>query len=346
MAIALRRLPNLPKINISKQNLLLYGGYVVFFLTCFVLSAYWTFPYERVRDLLEAKVAENPSPGGRTKLTIGELGPHWLSGVALSSVVLERSTGAANETPGRLEFDELTLRASPLSLLFGGIDLDFGAEVGDGEIDGSYEADEDEPTHVEAELDAVDLAKLGIGSYLGVPIAGAATGTLDVTLAKEAAGTQGSMELKIEGLKLADGKTPVKIPGMGGLTIATVDAGTLEFKLAIRDGVATIERMEAKGKDIELSGSGSVRIATPFAQSRADIPLGAKFEEAYKRTNEKTKAAFEVMELNPLIKRSTGSDGMLRFKLSGPVTAMRSSPAGPAARSAKKRGKSAAPSLP
>lgn len=343
----MRAIPNLPKIAISKQSLLLYGGYVAFFLTCFVLFAYWTFPYERVRDLLMAKVAENPSPGARTKLTIGELGPHWLSGVAMSAVALERSTGTADETPSRLAFDELTLHASPLALLFGGISLDFGAEIGDGEIDGSYEADEDEPTRVEAELDEVDLGQLGVGSYLGVPVAGAATGTIDVTLAKEAAGTNGNVELTIVGLRLADGKTPVKIPGMGGgLTIAPVDAGTLEIKLTVRDGVATIEKMEAKGKDLELSGSGSVRIATPFAQSRADVTLGVKFTEGYKRSNEKTKLAFELMEQNPLIKRSIGSDGMIRFKLSGPVTALRSAPAGPSVRTAKKRGKDAAPSEP
>ena len=344
---------SIPQISISKQSLILYGGYVAFFFTCFGLFAYWTFPYERVRDMLEAKVAENPSPGGRTKLSIGELGPHWLSGVALSAVTLERqSTVTPNEAPSRIAFDELTLHASPLSLLFGGIDVDFGAEIGDGEIDGSYEADEGDPTHVEAELDAVDLEKLGLGSFLGLPIAGAATGTIDVTLAKEAAGTQGSVELKIEGLRLADGKSKVKVPGMaGGLTVETIDAGTLELKLAVRDGVATIERMEAKGKDVELSGSGSVRIASPFAQSRADVTLGVKFADAYKQRSERTKVTFELMEQNPLIKRSTGSDGMLRFKLSGPVTALRSAPAGPSVRTAKKRGKGkgadeVAPSLP
>jgi type II secretion system protein N len=321
---------------VTRQNVLLYGGYASFFVFCFVLFAYWTFPYERVRDLLVAEASSSAMPGGaQNKLSIGELGPHWLTGVAMSAVSFERrAAGSADEPPSRVEIDELTLRASPMSLLLGGLDVSFSAEIGEGELEGNYSGDEDEPTEVVAQLDAVDLERLGVGSYLGVPLAGAATGNVDVTLAKEAAGTQGSVELRIADLRLGDkDKLKVKIPGMaGGLTLDKIDAGTLELKLAVRDGVATIETMEAKGKDVELSGSGSIRVASPFAQSRADITLAVKFAEAYKQ-RERTKNAFLFISENPMIKRATGPDGTMRFKLTGAMTALRYAPAGAAVRS-------------
>jgi hypothetical protein len=94
--------------------------------------------------------------------------------------------------------------------------------------------------------------------------------------------------------------------------------------------------MEAKGKDLELSGSGSIRIATPFSQSRADITLAVKFADAYKQRSDRTKVAFELMGQNPLIKRATGSDGMMRFKLTGALASLRSAPAGPSSRGPSK----------
>jgi type II secretion system protein N len=318
----------------NRKNLLAFGGYALFFLVCFMTFAYLTFPYDRIRHVFEAQVAGSGRPGEpQTRLSIGDLGPHWLSGVALRTVSLEQANDTG-EPATRIALDRLTLRAKPLSLLFGGVDVAFGAEIGDGEIDGIYETEDGRVSRVEAELDQVDLGKLGIGGYLGVPLRGLATGLLDVALPKEPNGTQGAVELRIEKLKLGDGKSKVKVPGMaGGLTIDPIDAGTLELTVAVRDGVATIEKMEAKGKDIELSGSGSIRIAQVFAASRADITLAVKFADAYKTKSDKTKIMFELLEQNPMIKRAIGSDGMMRLKLTGALNALQTAPGGAPARS-------------
>src|SRR5262249_48818958 len=145
----------------------------------------------------------------------------------------------------------------------------------------------DGPTHTQAKLDDFDLEKLGISGLLGVPIQGKANGAVDVTLSEQAAETQGDVDLRIEGLRLGDGKAKVKIPGMGGMTLERIDAGILTLKVTIKEGVATIERLECKGKDLELSGSGSIRLVRPFGQSRADLTLGAKFENAYTQRNDR-----------------------------------------------------------
>jgi type II secretion system protein N len=326
----------------SRQNLILYGGYSTFFVVCFALAAYLTFPYERVKSVLEERLSTVAPGGVATKLSIGDLGPHLLTGVALEDVTYERK--APEGEPAKVALDGLTLNVSPLSLITG-LRLGFGAEIGAGDIDGSYSGGEGEPTHVVAELDAVDLAKLGLGAFAGIPVAGDATGNVDVTLSEKPAETQGDVDLTVERLKLADGKTKVKVPGMaGGLTLETIDAGKLELKLAIKEGVATIERMESKGKDLEMSGSGSIRLSTPFAQSRADITLSVKFDEAYKTRNDRTRAMFDLITQNPMIQPALGPDGTMRFKLTGAIGAMRAAPqggaAGPAGR--KPRGKRAA----
>jgi type II secretion system protein N len=322
----------MPKV--TRQQVLAWVGYAAFFMTCFAIAAYFTFPYDRVRDLLVSRVAASGAPGSPAmKLTIGELGPHWLTGVILQSVVLERPASVEGEPGSRIELDELTVSVAPLALLLGRTKLAFSAELGDGEIDGGYEGTEAGPHHVEVELDAVDLGRLGAGGFLGVPLKGAMSGTVDVTVSDKPVETQGSIDLKFGGLRLGDGKSKVKVPGMtGGLTLESINAGKLVLKVAIKEGVATIEKMEGKGKDLELSGSGSVRIAMPVSLSRADITLGAKFSDAYKQRNERTKVVFELMDMNPLIKSATGADHMMRFNVSGAVSALRSAPASGGAR--------------
>jgi len=337
----------------NRKLLLAIAGYALFFGVCFVTSAYYTFPYERVRDLLVRRVAAQPVAAGEgaAKLTIAELGPHGLAGIALEGVEYERKAAVATDPPVKLAVDELSVGASLFGLLTNRVDLSFALAVGDGDADGEYETKEGEPTHLQADLDEVDLGRLGVGSFLGIPVKGTATGTIDVTLADKPSGTQGNIELRIEGLKLGDGKAKLKLPGMpGGLTLDMVDAGDLDLKVVIRDGIASFEKLESKGKDLELSGSGSVRVIKPVGQSRADLTLGVKVEDAYKKKSERTAAAFELLSNSPLMKRATSADGSIRFRLTGPIAAMRAAPGAGAGSGAKARkAKKAAvdePSLP
>lgn len=315
--------------SLNRRTLLAFTGYAGFFLTCFVLSAFWTFPYERVRDLLVARAAESSSPP--PKLSIGDIGPHFLTGVALTNVKLERAGATPAEPPTTIAIDKLSVRASPFAFLFGGVGVHFDAKAGSGELDGSYSAKKNGPSHTALELDAIDLDKLGLSGALGAPLRGAASGKVDLTLSEQTAETQGEIGLEIAGLQLGDGKAKIKIPSMGGLTLERIDAGKLELTVTIKEGIATISKLESKGKDLELSGSGSIRLLRPLMLSRADITLALKFDRAYTQRNDRTKAMFELMNANPLIKRAIGADGKIRFTLSGPLSSLNAVPAGPGA---------------
>jgi type II secretion system protein N len=328
----------------KRKQVLVAAGYTLFFVVCFVLSAYYTFPYDRARDLLVRRAAALPPPAGKepVKLTIAEIGPHWLTGVALQGVQYEQKSTVASEPPLKLAADELTVRLSLLSLLPGdSMAIELGAEVGDGSIEGEYELFQRQPRAIEAELDEVDLDKLGLGSYLGVPLKGKASGTISMGPIDTPNTMQGDIELHIDGLKLGDGKSKIKLPGMpGGLTLDTLNAGDLDLKVAIRDGVGSIEKLESKGKDMQLTGSGSVRMAKQLGQSRVDLAMGVKVEEGYTSKSERMKAAFDLMSNSPLLKRAMTPDGTIRFRLTGPLTTMRAAP-GAAAAGGAARGRKA-----
>lgn len=332
----------------NRQRYLLLAGYVVFFFVCFFMSAYFTFPYERLRDIIIDRFSSAPDESGaKTTVSIEELSPYWFTGVQLEGVTVTRTADAASE-PTVFTIDEVTLRAAPIAYLFDSFELSFGAEAGDGSLEGSWESDtEGKSKHLIAELDALDLGTMGVGSLLGMPLKGVATGTIDLNLPETITTSEGDIDLEISGLVLGDGKNKMKIPGMGGgLTLDPIDAGTLKLKMSLKEGVVAIETLEAKGKDLALDGSGSLRLASPFDRSRADVTIGFKIEEAYKNKSEKSKIALELMSGNPVMRSATGSDGMTRLQLSGPVTMLRPRPAAPggpkkpaAARTNKAKGK-------
>src|SRR3972149_11311191 len=84
-------------------------GYTGFFIGCFLLSCYFSFPYERLRGVFEQRLS-TPAIGGLggQKVQVAELSPHWITGVALSGIVIERGPDAADGEVTKLAFDELT----------------------------------------------------------------------------------------------------------------------------------------------------------------------------------------------------------------------------------------------
>ncbi|MDD9933454.1 MAG: type II secretion system protein GspN [Myxococcales bacterium] len=292
------------------EKLLLWAGYAGFFVFCFLLFAYWTFPYDRVKTVLIDQ-AQASSPG--SKVEIASLDPHWL-GVQLEQVRVETPPQKPGGKPNVIELDELTVSSSPIALAFGGTSVDFSATLGEGELEGTYSEEEEGPTSLALELDAVDVGNLGLAPYTKIPLEGAMTGELDVTLAKEPAQTEGHVELEIADCSAGDGKAKIPVPGFGGLTVPKVNLGTLGLKVAIKEGVATVEKLEAKGKDATLSGSGSVRLVQPFKRSRADLALGIKVDDGLTKREPKIKAMLGMA------KGFMAPDGSIRLNLTGAIS--------------------------
>jgi type II secretion system protein N len=190
-----------------KQKVLLGIGYVLFFVLCFVLAAYFTFPYERLRDILVQRFssASDDGAGAKTDLQIAKLSPHWLTGIALEGVKLELTEPGSD--PTTFEIDEITLNVAPIAFMLGTVKVSYSAEAGDGSIEGVYESDrEGKERHVTAELDELDLGKIGAGAFIGIPVTGKGTGTIDLNLSGEASASEGDIDLEIEDLTLGDGK--------------------------------------------------------------------------------------------------------------------------------------------
>ncbi len=294
---------------------LLYGvAAPAFFLFSVVAGAYWTFPYDHVRDF----IVQEAERGGTMHLEIESLEPSWLTGVELENVRVS-SVPEGAEDPVVMEIPRVTARVSLLALLSGTTEVSYDAELaGNGSIEGSY-AQGAETTHLVAALDNVRLASIApLATAIGIPIAGTMDGTIDLTIGTEAVNTEGTIELEIEDLAIADGETPIEIEGLGaGLTLERMQLGTLTFRFESERGNGTIETLHAAGEHAELWGTGSLRLAQPFDRSTIDMLFRIQFADAYKTSSPRMEGLFALLEVNPQVRPARTPNGGFQWRVTG-----------------------------
>ena len=309
-----------------RDRLLLGLLYATFFTIVFVLSAYWTFPYDRARSFVASALSAKESGGLTRTVEIGELEPVGFGGVRIGDLTVMQIAATQDATPLTLHLSEATAKLSLFPLLFGEKNLALNASAGTGTLDSKYSQTSDSQ-HIEAELNALDVAEIGLGSWIGLPLKGKASGTVDLNLPSDVTKSTGTIKLEIRGLKVGDGKAKVKPPGMpGGLTLDEIEAGKLELAIELRDGIAKLTRFSTDGKDLKLGGTGNIRLADPIKRSRPDINLDLTFSDTYKNKSDRTKAMFELLQLRPEWQRSTTPDGTLHVHVGGTFLAIRGGP--------------------
>ncbi len=318
-----------------------YLGYVAFYLFTFALSAYFAFPYDRLRDRLVAELS-TPVKGARTKIAveIDELGPHWFTGLRATGVrVLFTSnhTGRAAsvtgepEKPTTLELEEVHARFGPIARLLGRTKISFWARAFGGEVEGVYE-DSDAERHIEAR--ATDLLANRvepIKGLLGIPLQGTLQGTLDVTMPeRKAHKASGSLALNVADVAVGDGEAKI----LDTIALPKLNVGALDVESEIKDGTARVTKFGAAGQDIDLAGEGKVSLRENVTDSFADLYFRFKFSDTYRGKNDKTKALLgepgsstpPAFEFVPKVKTSKRSDGMYGWHMTGSLGAPRFDP--------------------
>ncbi|MDW8360825.1 MAG: type II secretion system protein GspN [Myxococcales bacterium] len=307
------------------RRLLRVAGYVAFGVVCLVVSAYWTFPWERLALLAQAHAARQG-----WELTVGELGPSWLTGLRARQVLLVRPRAGPDAPPVRLHVDEVSARLSVLSLLGGDLGGSLEARLGDGLVQADVVSGSDRVIELEATIDRLPLRELPLRAMLPVPVQGLARGRIQVRYEADPANASGAIELTIEGLRVGDGRSRIPIEGMReGLTLDPVDAGTLELRARIEQGTVRIERLRAVGRDVRLQGAGSVRLGRTLRSTRLDVQARVAFEDAYRNRNDRTRGLFALLDLAPQARAARTPDGALQFRIVGsPATRVEVRPDG------------------
>jgi len=306
-------------------------GYVSFFFLSFVFFAYMTFPYDRVRDFLVHQV-ELAIPGA--ELEIVSIEPAWLTGIEAQGVRLRLpaepepprpagvAAGAGPRRPSRpsVNIPYLYARASILPYLLGTTEVVFEIETdGGGTIEG-YVTNEETVSHVTAHLESVDLRRIGVlRHYLGFSLGGQVSGDIDLTVADEIEGTDGTITLNIAEATIGDEQfeVPLPVPGLTALQLSRVSIGDLALELPVEDGVGRVQRLAADGSHVVLRGTGSVRIHRSFRMTSLDLLVRAAIQPAYTEANPAVGGALALAGSNPMVAPYRAPDGAFQVRLQG-----------------------------
>jgi type II secretion system protein N len=320
------------------KKLLIWVGYPAFYLFCFVVFAYLTFPFEHLRDRLIAEfAADQHKTGGNMRLEIESLSSYWLSGIDARGVRIISPPSAQpaegpRKPPTEIGIERLTARVSLLPLLIGRVSLNVNARMMGGTISASTSKKGADRT-IEAELEGVSVSGLTpLVEMVGMPMTGELKGHADLTLPEgKLAKANGSIHIVFVDYAVGDGKAKV----MDMLALPKMNIGDLTFDCDIKDGIAKVTKFGASGQDLDFSADGKLTLRDPFSDSQADTYMRFKFADGYKNRSETTRNLFgapgsnvpPAIEMMPAMKSSKRPDGFYSWHVWGLLKNLRYDPA-------------------
>jgi type II secretion system protein N len=253
-------------------------GYAVLGLVVFVIALYYSFPWRKATDKIEAALSQATG----MDVSIGDVHPTVWPGVTLTDVVLTSrpvpTPMQPNPKPASLVIDSITVHPGLLAALSGKTDVSFAASLGGGTLSGSEVASKD-GSQLDLTIDGVGLDKVpGLQDLDGVPMTGPISG--HVTLNVPPAGIQtasGEIDLTCNQCTIGDGVHSVRMPdysggqSAGGFTLPRIHLGQLQAQMPIKQGLATFQTFHAQSQDGDLYMEGSLALAQPFSDSRLQI---------------------------------------------------------------------------
>jgi len=263
------------------SKLLKYIAYIALFVFSFLLFLYWTFPYNILKDRIISGI--EGSLGGNMMVSVKELSPYWFTGVSISGLKVKSAGGG----PGAelVTFDEMQVRVSVLSALFGSPRVKFNLDTGKGEISGVVRRGEGE-MDVDVDIDNLDFKSFKIiTAKTGLKLSSKIDGDIKLKVdTQRPIRSIGSISLDLGDLKIgaADiklGEMELPLPEL----ILSKRRGS-EIKLEVGKGTLQFKSFKLTGGDLELDLSGKVFLSNNVENYRFNLTgsfkASAKLSEA------------------------------------------------------------------
>lgn len=315
------------ELSLRQRQLLKWLGYPALALTTFALTAFYTFPYERLKTKVEQAAS------AKFEMTIGSAGPTLIpGGVVFEDVVIKTRPKDPDEKPAVIHIDELSADPSMLSLLTGTLAVDFDAEIGGGVVEGSIATGDSFELSVATE--SLPLGQLPwIAAAVGIPI----DGKLDANIELDVPGMKwseadGKVMLSCPSCTIGDGETEIELtPQRGryrgkdiydsGIPVPRLSLGNLKVELLVEDGVAKTERFGGESEDGRLYIDAEIRLSDQLERSRLSGCLEYKLTESLK---DKGKVAEEFFTAAMVMQsRTRKPDGSHAITLGGTLSRFR-----------------------
>lgn len=255
-------------------------GYAAFGLFAFIVGLYLTFPYDSLKRFV---IGQAEAQGLQVKLA--SIGP-GLFGVTASGVQIAPKPGGDKPT-GALKLDSVSVRPAIFPL---------GVAVRGSAMGGTFHAHVGGLSDlvVHADFDDLDPSKGNFKAFTGIAAKGSASGELDLDVPRTAPGldgkphdpnlaeANGSVTLALSNFSIEGGQITVPLYGSPTpVDLPRIALGNLDAQMDIRKGNAKLEKLQGKSADLELNGSGTLRLARRVEYSEANLQLKLKAEPEF-----------------------------------------------------------------
>lgn len=309
----------------KQRNILKILAVPVIYIVGLVVFVRLTFPYHTLRDRV---LAEFNGSQTEKRLEIDEMSGSGFFGIEVEGVRLVELVAVAPSAeeeppqPNSLFVESASVSISAISYIFGSVSADFEAEVGGGELSGSFHQNAAE-AKISAEGALIDISGLSLLSAgIGLPLGGELSGTVDLFLPEgQMKKAEGTFALQIQNFTAGDGKAKIR----GTIALPKLSAGSLVLKAAATDGRLEISELSANGPDFEMDASGQMRMREPFDKSSVSVNASFRFKEAYTNKSDLTRGIFgspdskipALFDMDPMVRRAKQTDGSYSWMVSG-----------------------------
>lgn len=235
------------------------AGYSIYFLFCFVLGLYLTFPWDAAKEKIFALASKQAG----TKLDAKKLEPSWVTGVELT----ELSIGEQDP----IVLDKVRARLKLLPLLSGKRAFSVWLPIGKGEIEADV-AISPELYEIEAKIAKVELDQVApLIAASGLPLVGSVDLSADLKLGrKDPKRSAGKVSMSTKGLAIEKGGK------LGMVPVPELALGDLKLEIPVNDGKVELKNVRLPGTDLEISLDGTVQLNEAPQKSPINLMLGLK----------------------------------------------------------------------
>lgn len=267
-------------------------GYGAFALVAFIAFFFLTFPYGALRRRLVQEAADQGYA-----LRVGRLRP-GLRGITATQIQLSKALGGSMSPELRSVVvgdgplagveglgEPLAIRSLALRPTLLPLGVAFHAELLGGTLRGA--AGGLRTLQVELQGVDLDLSRDNLPSFLEVDLEGKLEGSLSLTIPQaqgrpagpDFSQTDGQVSLNGKALVVKGGKLTVPVYGQPTkVDLPTINLGALEARMRFEKGLGTAEALGAKGEDLELQGSGTIKLARQTDLSELGLDLKLRVE--------------------------------------------------------------------
>lgn len=285
-----------------------YIAYAILFVVSFVIFLYWVFPYDSLKVRLISGIERQL--GGSVEVEADELDTYWFTGVEIEKLKFSLRDDAGNARQV-LVLDEVRLRASLISLIFGSPRISYFIRAGDGEIEGRAHQTED-GFEFSAYFDNFNINTFKMLSTIyGLKLKGTIDGKVEMSLNQQRlVRTTGEIDLKLNNFVLDQSEAhlgPMDIPLP---KLLLTKGGGSQIKGKIDKGQVVLDSIAFKGGDLQLDISGKIFLSNTFANSRFNV-----------RGSFKTSPVFDkAVPFLFIVEKQKKADGSYPLSITGRLT--------------------------